>query len=168
MPFISNLMKKARENSFEAGIILFALCSVIFFIPSRILSLLTYQSIFVGFILFADIQLLIGAIIGLRFTLKNQEPEQKTLKNGVLTGVGGGALSAIFIGCFDWTFFSILSGQINLPYLFFLILFLLISGLVIGLLMGALMTTFYMHREAKISEENKHIDEEFFKDLIED
>jgi len=161
-------MKKAREKNVEAGIVLFALCSLIIFIPARILSLLTNQLLFVGYLLFADIQLLIGAIIGLRFTLKNQEPEQKTLKTGVITGVGGGALSAIFIGCFDWIVFSILERQINLLTLIWFIMYTLISGIVVGLILGALMSTFYMNKEVKRPEEDKHIDEEFFKDLMED
>ncbi len=152
-------MKNARERNIEAGIVLSALCSLIIYIPTSFF--------FVRLILFADIQLLIGAILGIRFTLKNQKPEQETLKTGVITGVGGGALSAVFIGFFEWIILSILEGFIILA-LFWLILYILISGLVIGLIMGALMSTFNMYKEVKRPDEDKHIDEDFFKDLIED
>ena len=152
-------MKNARERNIEAGIVLFALCSLIIYIPTRY--------VYPGVILFADLQLLIGAIIGLRFTLKNQKPEQETLKTGVIAGVGGGALSAIFIGFYEWIILSILEG-LYLVALFYFIFYILISGVVIGLIMGALMSTFYMYKEIKRPDEDKHIDEDFFKDLIED
>ncbi len=152
-------MKNARERNIEAGIVLFALCSLIIYIPTGY--------VYPGVILFADFQLLIGAIIGLRFTLKNQKPEQETLKTGVIAGVGGGALSAIFIGFYEWIILSILEG-LYLVALFSFIFYILISGVVIGLIMGALMSTFYMYKEIKRPDEDKHIDEDFFKDLIED
>ncbi len=152
-------MKNARERNIEAGIVLFALCSLIIYIPTSFF--------FVRLILFADLQLLIGAIIGLRFTLKNQKPEQETLKTSVIAGVGGGALSAIFIGFYEWIILSILEG-LYLIALFWFILYILISGVVIGLIMGALMSTFSMYKEVKRPDEDKHIDEDFFKDLIED
>ncbi len=153
-------MKNARERNIEAGIVLFALCSLIIYIPTSFF--------IVRLILFADLQLLIGAIIGLRFTLKNQEPETDTLKTGVITGISGGVLSAVFIAFYEWIILSILEGQANILALIWFILYILISGLVIGLIMGALMSTFSMYKEVKKPDEDKHIDEDFFKDLMED
>ena len=152
-------MKDAREKNVESGIVLFALCSLIIFIPT--------SYFFVKFIFFADLQLIIGAIIGIRFTLKNQKTEQATLKTGVIAGVGGGVLSVIFISFYEWIVFSILEG-FYIVTLFWLIVYTLISGVVIGLIMGVIMSTFSMYKEVKRPEEDKYIDDDFFKDLIED
>ncbi len=160
MIYISDFKKNARERNIEAGIVLSALCSLIIYIPTRFF--------IVRLILYADIQLLIGAIIGLRFTLKNQEPETETLKTGVITGISGGALSAVFIAFYDWILLSILEGQVIILALVWFILYILISGVVIGLIMGALLSTFFMYKEVKRPDEDKHIDEDFFKDLMED
>lgn len=160
IPFISDLMKNARERNVEAGIILFALCSLIIYIPTGFF--------IVRLILLADLQLLIGAIIGIRFTLKNQEQEVETLKTGVITGIFGGTLSAVLIAFYEWIWLSIKQGEIVILALVWFILLFLISGIVIGLIMGALMSTFYMYKEVKRPDEDKHIDEDFFKDLMED
>ena len=152
-------MENAREKNVESGIILVALCSLIIYISTSFF--------YFGFIFWADYQILIGTIIGVRFTFKNQKPEQATLKYGVLTGIGGGGLSALFISIYEWILISVIQG-IDLWVLFFIFLYILISGGVIGLIIGALMSTFYMYKEVKRPEEDKHIDEEFFKDLMED
>lgn len=159
IPLFSNFLKKARERNIESGIILFALCSLIAYISTRYF--------YVGLILWADLQILIGAIIGVRFAFKNQKPEQATLKYGVLTGLGGGLLSTLFISMYEWMLVSVVQG-INLWVFIFIFLYVLISGGVIGLIMGALISTVYMYQEVKRPEEDKHIDEEFFKDLMED
>ena len=157
--FISDLMKKARERNIEAGIILFSLFSFFIYISTR--------RIYAGYLLFADLQLLIGVIIGVRFTLKNQKTEQATLKTGVITGIGGGALAILFISVYEWIGFSLVEG-FNIIVFFIFFGFYIISGGVIGLLMGALVSTYYMYLEVKRPEEDKHIDEDFFKDLMED
>lgn len=159
IPFISDLMKKARERNIEAGIILFSLFTFFIYISTR--------RIYAGYLLFADLQLLIGAIIGVRFTLKNQKTEQATLKTGVITGIGGGALAILFISVYEWIGFSLVEG-FNIIVFFVFFGFYIISGGVIGLLMGAMVSTYYMYLEVKRPEEDKHIDEEFFKDLMED
>lgn len=153
-------MENARERNVEAGIILIALSSLIIYIPTSFL--------FIRLILFADLQILIGSVIGLRFTLINQEPETETLKTGVITGIFGGILSAILIAFYEWILLSIIQGEIIILALVWFILYILITGIVVGLIMGAIMSTFYMYKEVKRPEEDKHIDEEFFKDLIED
>ncbi|MFX1322157.1 MAG: hypothetical protein ACFFAQ_10990 [Promethearchaeota archaeon] len=152
-------MKNAREKNIEAGIILFSLISFFIYISTRY--------VYAGYILFADLQLLIGAIIGIRFTLKNQKAEQATLKTGVITGIGGGVLATLFISVFEWIAYSLERG-INILALFWFIIYTIIAGVVIGLIMGAIMSTLYMYKEVKRPEEDKHIDEDFFKDLIED
>jgi len=152
-------MKKARERNIEAGIILFSLFTFFIYISTR--------RIYAGYLLFADLQLLIGAIIGVRFTLKNQKTEQATLKTGVITGIGGGALAILFISVYEWIGFSLVEG-FNIIVFFVFFGFYIISGGVIGLLMGAMVSTYYMYLEVKRPEEDKHIDEEFFKDLMED
>ena len=157
--FISDLIKKARERNIEAGIILFSLFSFFIYISTR--------RIYAGYLLFADLQLLIGAIIGVRFTLKNQKTEQATLKTGVITGIGGGALAILFISVYEWIGFSLVEG-FNIIVFFVFFGFYIISGGVVGLLMGAMVSSFYMYKEVERPEEDKHIDEEFFKDLIED
>ena len=157
--FISDLIKKARERNIEAGIILFSLFSFFIYISTR--------RIYAGYLLFADLQLLIGAIIGVRFTLKNQKTEQATLKTGVITGIGGGALAILFISVYEWIGFSLVEG-FNIIVFFVFFGFYIISGEVVGLLMGAMVSSFYMYKEVERPEEDKHIDEEFFKDLIED
>lgn len=157
--FISDLIKKARERNIEAGIILFSLFSFFIYISTR--------RIYAGYLLFADLQLLIGAIIGVRFTLKNQKTEQATLKTGVITGIGGGALAILFISVYEWIGFSLVEG-FNIIVFFVFFGFYIISGEVVGLLMGAMVSSFYMYKEVERPEEDKHIDEEFFKDLMED
>ena len=160
IPFISDLMKNARERNIEAGIILFSIFSFFIYISTRIF--------YAGYILFADLHLLVGSIIGIRFTLKNQKEEQTTLKTGVITGLGGGVLATLLMSIFEWIIFSLVE-EFNPFALLIFFGYYVISGVVIGLLMGAIVSTYFMYIEVKRPEEvDKHIDEDFFKDLIED
>jgi uncharacterized membrane protein YeiH len=153
-------MKSAREKNIQAGIIIFSLFSFIIYISTRIW--------YAGYLLFADLHLVIGSIIGVRFTLKNQKEEQATLKTGVITGIGGGVLATLFMSVYEWIGFSLVEG-FNPFALFIFFGYYVISGVVIGLLMGAIVSTYFMYTEVKRPDEvDKHIDDDFFKDLIED
>jgi len=153
-------MKNAREKNVEVGIIFFSLFSFFIYIPTRFF--------YAGYLLFADLQLLAGSIIGVRFTLKNQKEEQATLKTGVITGLGGGVLATLLMSIFEWIIFSLVE-EFNPFALLIFFGYYVISGVVIGLLMGAIVSTYFMYIEVKRPEEvDKHIDEDFFKDLIED
>ncbi|MFX1315936.1 MAG: hypothetical protein ACFE9T_08740 [Promethearchaeota archaeon] len=120
-----------------------------------------------GTVLYADLQILIGSIVGVRFALKNRKEEQPPLKYGIIVGLGGGVLSAVLIGFFEWIILSI-----NFEFNYFALIYItgiyLIAGIVIGLIMGALISMILSSKELRRLEEEEHIDEDFFKDLIKD
>ena len=60
---------------------------------------------FGGFFLSNDIQLALGTIFGVIFTLRNLEPGQAYVKYGVIVAIMGGILSSVFTIIFFLVFF---------------------------------------------------------------
>lgn len=134
-------------------------------IPTFIVYITTIQ-LFAGFFLFSDIQFIIGVLIGEIYALKNLTSDQTYLKCGIIVGVFGGVLAAFAVSIWDTVYYF-------LNFIGFLVVFgnFIITGAIIGLIIGGIMGSFFMYREMKedtYEEEKRTIDEDFYKDLIED
>ena len=119
-----------------------------------------------GFFVIGDYQFLLGALIGVYFTLKNLKIEQSILKFGAITGICGGFLSSLFIAIYEWVLISSIIGA-NIPTLLLYIGFICLTGIPLGLLVGAFIGAYYMYNEMK-EEKKEHFDDDFFKDLLEE
>ena len=146
-----------KEKNVRIGLILYAIItSVIYFA--------TFQ-FYAGSILGSDLQFLLGLLFGVIYSLRTKPYNQTYLKCGLIVGIIGGVLSAFVISLgstlvFLWTiigFFTYFG-------------YLLITAVVIGLLFGGIISTYFMYNELKgdKDDEEDHIDEDFYKDLIED
>jgi hypothetical protein len=137
---------------------------IIISIVTFVLYLTTFQ-LFSGIFLFADIQFIIGGAIGVIYALRNRSPDQSILKCGVIVGIFGGVISAFIISLWQtvFNFWSIIEFFIFFGYT-------LITGVLIGLIIGALVGSIYMYGEMKgeTYEEEQKIDEDFYKDLIDE
>ncbi|KKM61492.1 hypothetical protein LCGC14_1531220, partial [marine sediment metagenome] len=119
-----------------------------------------------GFLVAGSYQFLLGALIGVYFTLKNLKIEQSILKFGAITGICGGFLSSLFIAIYEWVLILSNIGADFLMLLFYVGFFSL-SGIPLGLLVGAFIGAYYMYNEMK-EEKKEHFDDGFFKDLLEE
>lgn len=158
---ITSISDYIKENNVESGIIINTLVSFILYIST--------WHFYAGVILFGDIQFLIGSVIGVYIAIKNKKPNQSILKYGIITGIVGGIFTSILIALFDWILYSLRVG-VNIYSFFILLLLMLLSGIAVGLLGGAGMGAYFMYKEVKGEriKEDKGLDEDFFKDLIED
>jgi hypothetical protein len=118
-----------------------------------------------GFLLGFDFQFLIGLLVGVIYALRNLNPDQTYLKCGLLVAMLGGVISAFVLSLWStlvyiWNIFDFL--------LFFG--YLLITAVLIGLLIGGIISTYFMYSELKgdKDDEEDRIDDDFYKDLIED
>jgi hypothetical protein len=159
---ITSISEYIRENNVESGIIVNILISFVLYIST--------WYIYAGFVLYGDLQFLVGSIVGVYITIKNKKPDQSILKYGIITGIIGGVFSSILVALFDWILYSLRVG-FNIFSFFILLLLMLLSGLAVGLLGGAGVGAYYMYKEVKgekILKRDNGLDEDFFKDLIED
>jgi hypothetical protein len=158
---ITSISDYIKENNLESGILINAFVSFLLYIAT--------WYVYPGIILYGDLQLLIGAIIGVRITIKYKNPDQSILKYGIITGIIGGVFGSILIATYIWILFSIGVG-FSILILFWNILLFLFSGIAIGLLGGAALSAYYMYKEVKGERIRKDtdLDEAFFKDLIEE
>lgn len=154
---ILNLSQYFRERNIQLGLI--------FFVIATFVAYLTTFNFLPGFSLHADMQFLIGVIIGEIYALRNRTPDQTILKCGLIVGIFGGVFSAFVISLwstliYGWNFFDF---SIYFVYV-------LITGIIIGLLIGAIISSYFMYKEMKgdNKEDEKYIDDDFYKDLIED
>ena len=146
-----------KEKNVRIGLILYVIVTVVVYFA-------TFRFI-PGFLLGYDLQFFLGLLIGVIYALRNLNQDQTYLKCGIIVGIVGGVLSAFVISLgstlvFLWPFED-----------FFLYFgYLLITAVVIGLLIGGIISSYYMYLELKgdNDEEDDHIDDDFFKDLIED
>jgi hypothetical protein len=98
-----------------------------------------------GIIFFGDIQMIIGCIIGTRFTLKNIKPNQSLFTYGILVSLGGSVLTAISFTMFDWVYYlgllrsSLFMLLINFEYYF-------VEAIIISLLFGSLISYYYNYK----------------------
>jgi len=124
------------------------------------------ELIYSGFVLFADLEFILGSIFGVLYFFKNREPHQDFLKYGVIVGILGGILSCVLISLYQTILIMIIVGG-HIIIFFLWVGFTFLSGAVIGLLTGALIAVYYMYKDVKgDTEEEEHFDDEFFKDLI--
>ncbi|MFX1378300.1 MAG: hypothetical protein ACFFA4_04335 [Promethearchaeota archaeon] len=115
-----------------------------------------------GYFLVADIQFLIGTVFGVIYFIKKRRPDQSILLYCVIVGIVGGILAALFISIYQWVLF--------LNIYMFVIYFIpcLISGVFIGFLIGVIISVYNMYKEVKEERPEKHYDDDFFKELIEE
>jgi len=131
-----------------------------------IISMIVGELIYSGFVLFADLEFILGSIFGVLYFFKNREPHQDFLKYGVIVGILGGILSCVLISLYQTILIMIIVGG-HIIIFFLWVGFTFLSGAVIGLLTGALIAVYYMYKDVKgDTEEEEHFDDEFFKDLI--
>ncbi len=158
--FISYLTYYLKDKNLYTGITIFALISSVFYMFTKNF----FPSIIsTGYFVPASYQFLLGALLGVYFTLKNLKIEQSILKFGVITGICGGFLSSLIIASYEW----ILINGVNLLTLLIYIGYICLTGIPLGLLVGALFSVYYMYKEMK-EEREEHFDEDFFKDLLEE
>ncbi|MEE9379680.1 MAG: hypothetical protein V3V33_16770 [Candidatus Lokiarchaeia archaeon] len=157
--YFTYLLNKAREKNVYTGIVISVLVSVVSYIIISIISLAVGVVVYRGYFLFADLEYLLGTVFGVIFFLKNRREDQSILKFGIIVGIVGAIISSIFISLYQW---------ILLFYFYYFLVYLaysLISGVFIGLLFGAILSAYFMYKEVK---GEKYIDDDFYKDLIED
>ena len=138
-----------RERNIYRGVVFSSLLTIGTYITISIISIIVgFNHYLIKIYLFADIYFALGTIFGVVITLKNRQEDQSLFKIGVISGLGGGILSSIFIGFYEmilWAIFYILDIFV---FLFFFGTS-IITGIVIGLLGGALIATYYMYKELK-------------------
>ena len=147
-----------KEKNLNSGIAFFTLFTFISYILTRYF--------YTGYFIFADLQFIVGAIIGVLFTLINRKPDQSILKYGIITGIAGGFFSSFFITLYEWIMVSSAIG-IDIRIFFIYLGYICLSGIPIGLVISALISAYYVYRVMKEEKEEEYIDDEFFKDLIE-
>jgi hypothetical protein len=155
-----------KERHVNWGITISAIISTVVYIITSIIG--GGVIIYSGTVLYADLQFLVGSIIGVLYTLKNCQRDQSFLKYGIIVGMLGGFFTSMLISIYE-TLLLTLQGVGTLITFFLLLGFTLLSGVIIGLLVGAIIGTYYTYKEMK--EETKvdkddYIDDEFFEDLI--
>ena len=153
---MSNLSDYFTEKNLNTGISIFVLITFVAYLST----FYYYQ----GYAVYADLQFLFGAILGVVFTLKYRKPEQSILKYGIFTGIGGGFLSSVFISLYITVPTFIITGP-NIIYYLLLLGYLSLSGIVIGVITGALLGAYYMYKEIKGEDEETGIDDDLYKDL---
>ncbi|MBY8984941.1 MAG: hypothetical protein KGD65_07740 [Candidatus Lokiarchaeota archaeon] len=152
MPFIANLYKSAKEKNILAGLIIIDLIAFI-----------SYMIFPAGIIYLGDLQMIIGCIIGVRFSLKNTKSDQVYIKHGVIVGLGGAILSAFSMSIFDWIIFSGIYG--SSPSFFTVVIGLfLIEALIVGLIIGLIVGGYYSYKN-KIPIEKSSNEKEFYESL---
>ena len=149
MPFIANLYQKAQIRNALTGLILIDLITFI-----------SYAIFTSGIVYHGDIQMVIGCVIGVHFTLINIKKNQSILIYGIIVGISGCILAAISITMFDWVYFSEPISNLLMIFVFYLI-----EAIIIGLLIGFLISVYYNHKSKSHSALSSQ-DEELLKSLI--
>ncbi|MFW9877867.1 MAG: hypothetical protein ACFFG0_32700 [Candidatus Thorarchaeota archaeon] len=153
MPFIANLAQKAREKYILAGMII--IYSIAF------ISYVIFPS---GIVYFGDIQMIIGCIVGIRFTLKNIKPSQSYFLHSIFVGLGGSILAGISFTMFDWVYFSEVL-RYSFISLLIIIEFYLIEAIIIGLVMGIIIGKYFSYK-SKFRIESSSKTEDFLNEFI--
>ncbi|MFW9819000.1 MAG: hypothetical protein ACFFE5_05270 [Candidatus Thorarchaeota archaeon] len=117
-----------------------------------------------GLLYFGDLQMIIGCIVGTRFTLRNIKPNQSFFVNGILVGLGGSILAGISYTMFDWVYFlGILSASPFTVLMTFEYYF--IEAIIIGLLFGVFISYYYNYKH-KINVKASAKDEKLLESLV--
>ena len=156
---MANLINYFKEKNLNTGISIFVLVTFVAYILTAF-----YYPEFFGFVVYADFQFLIGAILGGVFTLKYRQPEQSILKYGIFTGIGGGFLSSVFISLYITVPTFVITGP-NITYYLLWLGYISLSGIVIGAITGSLLGAYYMYKEIEGEDEEKGREDNLYKDL---
>lgn len=140
---------------------------ITFFVVLTFFSFFATSLVFTGFLLYADIHFLLGALVGTYITLNNRNSDESFTTYGLLVGGLGGFLSAFFISLYV-TVINAVFGGLNIIVFFINLLNSSISGLAIGAIIGAMMAAYFNYKEVGKKEKKDDIDDDFFKDLIEE
>ena len=107
--------------------------------------------------------MVIGCIVGVRFSLKNSKSDQMYFKQGILVGLCGTILSAVSMSIFDWILFS---GIDESSPSFFLVIFglFMIEALILGFIIGVIVGGYYGYKN-KSPLETSSKEEEFYESL---
>ncbi|MBY8990613.1 MAG: hypothetical protein KGD58_07665 [Candidatus Lokiarchaeota archaeon] len=162
------MVKIVKERNVSWGITISTILTSVAYVIISIISIIIGKYLYYGTVLFADLQFLLGSIIGVVYCLGNLQRDQPFLKYGIIVGILGGLFSSVFISLYQTVLLAITGGETNI-FIFFLYLgFTLLSGIVIGLLTGAILGTIYIYKDMKKYDikEDEHLDDDFFKDLI--
>ena len=152
IPFIANLYETAREKNILAGLIIIDLIAFV-----------SYMIFPAGIIYLGDLQMFIGCIIGVRFSLKNIKSDQLYIKHGIIVGLGGAILSAFSMSIFDWIIFSGIE-EFSPSFFIVIIGFFLIEALIVGLIIGLIVGGYYSYKN-KTPPEKSSKEEEFYESL---
>ena len=148
-----------KEKNFRIGVILYVIVTFIAYLATGMTDLIP------GFLLGYDFQFFLGTLFGVIYALRNLNPDQTYLKCGILLAITGGIVSAFII--------SLLSTLVyiwSIVEFFIFFGYLLITVVLVGLLIGGVISSYFMYTELKENKdkEEDHIDDNFYKDLIED
>lgn len=140
---------------------------ITYFVVLTFFSFFATSLVFTGFLLYADIHFLLGALVGTFFTLNNRNSDESFTTYGLIVGGLGGFISAFFISLYV-TVINTIFGGFNIIGFFVNLLNSSISGLAIGSIIGAMMSAYFNYKEVGKKEKKEDIDDDFFKDLIEE
>ena len=129
-----------------------------------IIAFLSYIIFPSGILFFGDFQMIIGCIVGTRFTLKNTKPNQSFIIYGLLVALGGSILAGISYTMFDWVYFL---GVTSTDPFTLLITFeyYLIEAIIIGLLFGTIIS-YYYNRKNKTDIKTSAVDKKLLESII--
>jgi tetrahydromethanopterin S-methyltransferase subunit D len=97
-----------------------------------------------GIFYFGDLQLIIGCIVGIRFTLKYNKQKHSFLVKGIITGICGSILTAVSYSVFDWVVYAGMAFILGLIILEFY----LIEAIIIGLILGGIIGWYFNYKYA--------------------
>ena len=152
----------AKYQNVFRGILVSAVITFAAYLITSIISFIVGFFILPGVFLFVDLQFLIGTVFGVIYFIKKRRPDQSILLYCVVVGIVGGIFAALFISIYQW----ILLVDIYMFVIYFIPC--LITGVFIGFLIGVIISVYYMYKEVKGERPEKHYDDDFFKELIEE
>jgi len=138
IPFITNLYRKAKEQYLLTGICITIIISFLSYIINPI-------SIFYPGDPFIDI--LLGIILGVLFTIKSKTQYESPINLGIIVGIGGGILSATSIALFKFIYFMLNFNIIPYGLLIFQIFVDFVIAILIGLVIGSLIGFIYFRKQ---------------------
>lgn len=163
---MSDVINIIKEKNVKWGIWISALITTISYVIISIISMIVGEILYFGVVLFADLEFLLGSILGVLNFFRNREPHQEFLKYGIIVGVLGGVLACVFISLYQTILVMIAVGG-HIIIFFLYVGYTFLSGAVIGLLTGAFLAIYYSYKDEKRdTEEKDHLDDKFFNDLI--
>lgn len=145
---IANLYQNARKNNILAG-----------FIIIDLIAFISYIIFPFGIIYLGDLQMIIGSIVGTRFSLKNIKSYQSYLKHGIVVGLVGTILSAISMSIVEMIVYPA-------NFAIVIIVFFLIEAFLLGLIIGGIIGSYYRYKN-KAPTKTSSIEEDFYESLKE-